>query len=378
MKKTAGILFVIFACCILTACAVKTYPRQVTAKEKADTNVAWAVDTSLARYVSGFYKPVFGLDKQVVTVDYDFYLDPAFRQNPRSFYPAPGAPPEFEAREKLDETDQVEIFLLKWKSSYSPMNPAFAPLYDSYPETHSAYGVYVKSRSPNRAAMIISHGWTGPDIRKYYKTIGMDLYAAMGVDTILLQQPYHGLRMPASSNFSGELFFSGEVSRINEAFCQTVTDLRTILLWLRESYEVVGAMGGSLGGITTLLAAAVEDDLDFAVAWVPPSAIGRIPFDSALAHFVARGMTESGLDRQKVDEILYVSNPANFQPAIPRENIMIIAGMGDNFVPTDQPMMVWEAWGKPEIVWFAGGHALNFQNSYCKQVESEFIRAHLP
>ena len=79
-----------------------------------------------------------------------------------------------------------------------------------------------------------------------------------------------------------------------------------------------------------------------------------------------------------MDDVLYVSNPVNFEPAIPRENILIFAGMADNFVPPDQPLAVWEAWGKPKIIWFAGGHAINYQKEFCEQREREFISAYLP
>ena len=43
------------------------------------------------------------------------------------------------------------------------------------------------------------------------------------------------------------------------------------------------------------------------------------------------------LDLGEAEDVLYVSNPANFEPAINKDNVLIIAGMGDNFVPPDQP-----------------------------------------
>jgi dienelactone hydrolase len=379
MKRVEVVLSLVLVSIIAGACAVKTYPREVTANEKMDTNLAWAVDTAGA----GLYSKIntglgYDLERQKVKVDYSYYLDPALKQDPRSFYPGVESPPRVEFAQKIEDTDEVEISLIKWESLYEPQNPAFATLYENYPETQTAYGVFVKSKKPNRGAMVISHGWTGPDVRESYKRENMIEYARIGYDAVLVQQPYHGLRAPADSVFSGEYFFSGEVSRTNEAFCQTVTDVRTMVKWLRESYQVVGLKGGSLGGITTLLTAANDDTIDFAIAWVPPSSMGDMPEDSPLVPFVIEGLRASGLDRAKVEDILYVSSPVNFRPAVPESDILVFAGMGDNFVPPEQPQKIWEAWQGINIVWFAGGHVLNFEGKRCAAIEREFLADRLP
>ncbi len=359
------------------SCAVKEYPREVNSKEKCQTNTAYIVDTAMARTQSGGYRLFYGMDKQVARIDYSYYLDPKFREDPRLFYPAPDGPPEIESREKIGEEQGVEVFLLKWKSKYAPRNPAFRKYYDLTPETHDVYAVYLKSKIKNKGALIVSHGWMNKSVTEEYQNQKLIEHTKDGFDVLLLQQPYHGLRQPADSTFSGEYFFSAEVSRINEAFCQSVTDTRTAYLWLRNNYEVVGAKGGSLGGITTLLLAANQPGLDFAVALVPPSNLGTLPADGALAHFVLKGMEDSGIDQELAAKILFVSDPTSFEPAIPKDDILIIAGMGDNFVPVKQPLAVWEAWDHPPIFWYAGGHTLNYQLAECVAIEAAFLRAGL-
>jgi dienelactone hydrolase len=378
MKKYGTLLIAAMLSLSVCSCAVKTYPRPVTAREKMDSNLAHAIDTAGARLVARVDAgPKYDLTRQKATIDYSYYLDPKFRADPRLFYPAPPSLPAVEVVKKIAEDDNVEVSLIKWPSLYHPMNPVFAPSYETYIETHTAYAVYMKSKRGNKGVIVISHGWTGGDITKSYKLEKMEDLADIGYDAVLIQQPYHGLRMPAGSKFSGEYFFSGEVARTNEAFCQTVTDVRSMVMWLKPSYEVVGIKGGSLGGITTLMTATVEPRIDFAVAWVPPSSLGDIPEDTPLAPFVVEGMRASGLDQDLVRQILYVSSPANFPPAIDKDDVLIIAGMGDNFVPPAQPTRVWENWGHPEIIWFAGGHVLNFQNKLCQEAERGFMLEHL-
>jgi dienelactone hydrolase len=378
MKRTPALLLLAVAGMFISSCAVKTYPRPVTAKEKMDTNLAYGIDTAGAKLVAEVNAgPRYDLSRQRATIDYNYYLDPKFKADPRLFYPAPSSPPAVEVVAKLTEDDKVEITLLKWPSLYQPMNPAFAPVYEGYPETHTAYGVYMKSKSGNKGAIVISHGWTGGEITKSYKLEKMEDFAEIGYDSVLIQQPYHGLRAPADSEFSGELFFSGEVARTNEAFCQTVTDVRSMVMWLRPNYKVVGIKGGSLGGITTLLTAAVDPTIDFAIAWVPPSSLGDMPKDSPLVPFIIKGLEESGLDQQKLDEVMYLSSPANFQPAIPKDDLLIFAGMGDNFVPPYMPAKVWQAWDQPPIFWFAGGHVKNFELKQSMEIQKEFLVKHL-
>jgi len=379
MKKITLLVIVLTVSWMAGACAVKDYPRAVTTGEKMQTNIAYSVDTTGAVLYSSLRAgPGYDIERQKVHVDYDYYLDPKFRDDPRSFYPEIAIPPQVEFVSLLKETDDYEFHFIKWESQYQPQNPAFVPFYETYVENHTAYGIFCKNKRGSRAAIVIAHGWTGGDIRKTWKLERMPEYAALGYDSVLVQQPYHGPRAPADSVFSGEYFVSGEIARINEAMCQAVTDVRSMAAWLREKYEVVGVRGGSLGGITTLQTAAVEDRIDFAVAWVPPSSLGDIPEETPLAPFVIEGMRASGLDQPTVKKVVYVSSPKNFEPAIAKEHVLMIAGMGDNFVPPNQPAMIWEAWGEPEIVWFAGGHVVNFEKKRCQEREREFLISRLP
>jgi hypothetical protein len=88
-------------------------------------------------------------------------------------------------------------------------------------------------------------------------------------------------------------------------------------------------------------------------------------------------MKMSGLNVDIIKRVLWVSSPSNYPPAIPKENILIFAGMGDNFVPPDQPKKVWENWGHPPIFWYAGGHFLNFELKQSRQIEADFLKKHL-
>lgn len=379
MPKTLTRLIVGAAVAIsLSHCAVKTYPRPVTAKEKVQTNVHHEVDNVMAVLHHYLLGPGFGYDvsRQMVQVkNYEFYADPAFH-TAANFYQAPPSLPAVK-KELIEENDVRSVWLLSWPSLYQPLNPEFAPLYESYVEDHTAYGLYYQAKQPSRGAVVISHGWTNGDIRKLAAVHKMDDYLALGYDSVLMQQPYHGLRRPPGSKFSGEYFMSGEVSRLNESVAQAVMDVRSMAAWLRQDHAVVGIRGGSLGGYVTLATAVAEPRLDFAVAWVPPSSLADFPETSMLIPYIVKGMKKSGLDRDIARRVLYVSSPANYPPAMAKEDILIIAGMGDSFVPPDQPAKVWESWGHPEIFWYPGGHMFNPDLKEAWQLEKDFLQERL-
>jgi len=380
MRKKRLLNFALaFLILALSQCAVHFYPRPVTGTEKAQTNIAHSVDSFTAFLERNLlaYKSRTPERQKVVLENYYFYADPRFK-DPKNFYPPVSAPRDMKM-ELLEEGKDYQMYLLSWKSLYQPVNPEFWKLYKNYQETWTAYAVYLRHKKPVESAMAIVHGWTGGDVTKKYniKHNGMWEMFELGFDVALLQQPYHGLREPKDSFFSGELFLSAEVSRLNEAMCQAVSDFRSLVHWLRQEHKLVGIRGGSLGGVVTLATAVAEPELDFAIALVPPSSWADIGTENKLVPYVIQGIWNSGIGLDEAKRILYPASPANYLPAIPREDILIIAGMGDNFVPALQPILVWERWGKPQIYWYPGGHIVHFGKKKIKQAEEEFLNRQL-
>jgi hypothetical protein len=165
---------------------------------------------------------------------------------------------------------------------------------------------------------------------------------------------------------------------INEAMCQAVTDIRSIKAWLRPKYEVVGLMGKNMGATASLMTAVVDEDVDFVVAWEPPSSLGNIQPGTPLAPFAVGTMRAVGLDQDIMNRILYVSSPANYELAIPVKDVILFAGMGDVFVTPDQPQTLEKKWDQLDVVWYAGSHLLNLQKDLCRYRETRFLITHLP
>ncbi len=380
MKKKVfaiGLIQLVFV--LLSQCAVQFYPRPVSEGEKVESNVAHAVDTFGAAFLrSTIAAKASKPDRQKPVIrNYMFYADPKFK-DPKNFYPAPQPITEMKQELFKDEKD-YRIFLVSWPSSYQPVNPDFRKLYETYQEDWTVYALYFKQKQPTNKAVVMTHGWTGGKVTDQLQvsTNRIDRLAKLGWDVLFVQQPYHGFRMPKDSYFSGELFLSGEVSRLNEAMCQAVTDMRSGIQWLKKDHQLVGMYGGSLGGIVTLMTTVNEPTLDFAIAWVPPSSWADLTANSQLVPYVVQAIYDSGIGFDTAREIFYPTSPANFKPAISKEDVLIIAGMGDNFVPVNQPILLWERWDEPEIYWFPGGHIMNFGKKEALKTEDEFLARQL-
>jgi hypothetical protein len=283
---------------------------------------------------------------------------------------------------------KYEAFLVKWQSQYRPQNPDFALVYQKYLEVQTAWAVVVKSKlRRNRGAVIVLHRFTGGDVRRTWRDEDLDRYVREGFDAVLLQLPYHGLRSLHGSVFSGEPFLSGEVARINEAMCQTVTDGRSMLVWLRhEGYEVVGMKGESLGAAAALMTAVVDDDLDFVLAWKPLVSFSDLSEKSPLAAPAVQIMRAGDLDVDTIKKTLWLAEPVNFDPAIPPtdengvDHVLVFAGMGDMFSEPGQAEAIAKRWGLPawgeerKLVWYAGGYYVNFDSFACKEKERLFLQ----
>lgn len=374
----APVVVCLLSTAVLCGCVVKNYPRNTTVFERVYTDAGWIVDKAgaeiLPRYNRGRR---YDLQRQTPTVEYSYYMDKNFRREPELFYPKPDGLPRVEVVRVLAETRRYRVDLIKWESLYQPQNREFGVYYKEYVETHTAWAIYARNKRGNRAAMVMTHRWSDPEITKTWRDRGLLDYAAMGYDVVYLQLPYHGFRALEGSVFSGEHFVSGEVSRINEAMCQTVTDIRSMVAWLRLDHLVVGVTGRSMGGTASLMTAVVEP-VDFVVAWVPPSSLNDMFEETDLAPFIRMGVRASDLDRDTVNKITWVSSPDNYEPMIPVYKVLVFAGMGDRFAPPDQPEKVMKRWGSINMVWFAGGHLYNFQKGLCRQIETAFLEAQLP
>ncbi len=210
------------------------------------------------------------------------------------------------------------------------------------------------------ATLIALHGFTMGDVRTDAAVLMADAWYRLGLDVVLLTLPFHGPRAPRDARFSGQLFGSWHVGRLNEAVRQSIHDVRRVIGWLRGRGTAVGVMGVSLGGYLTALLAELTDALAFAIPIAPPVHLGTLPTILFARSRWAKRMPPP-LTADQMTAAYRLHCPLTYPLALPRERVLIIAGRGDRIVPPEQPAALWRHWDEPPIYWYSGSHVAPFQ-----------------
>ena len=107
------------------------------------------------------------------------------------------------------------------------------------------------------------------------------------------------------------------------------------------------------------MVASLEDGLTCAILGVPVA---------DLIDLLGRHAGLSADDpRQRTIELAIpigrMMSPLSLEPRVPMPGRFIYAGIADRLVhPREQVIRLWEHWGRPQIVWYPGGHTGFFQS----------------
>lgn len=193
----------------------------------------------------------------------------------------------------------------------------------------------------------------------YYLLLGW-IMGRFGINSVFITQPYHGTRAPKGKS-DGALMLSGDQEQTIHAFRQAVGDMRSAVTWAKERFGgPVGVMGFSLGGFISLLAVCVDDRIDFAVPVIASGDFVRGMWRTQFTRTLVRDFEKAGLTEERVRENWGIIFPIRFRPKIALERIQLIGTLYDTLVPARSVEELWEAWGRPPIVWLPTGHVSVF------------------
>jgi pimeloyl-ACP methyl ester carboxylesterase len=298
-----------------------------------------------------------------------FYAAAPFADDPRHFFrfldgsrPVPEA--TFTLRRAL--AGDGERVAATFRSPYRPANPAYTAEYDGFSENHLVHvELWRHRRGQPRPTVIGLHGFgMGHPALDAVVLMAPTLFAA-GLDVALLTLPLHGARAPRSTRFSGQLFANPNVPRINESIAQAVHDIAALMTWLRyRGAGPVGVLGLSLGGYVAALAAALMDDLEFAIPVVAPACFGDLAHRFMATSRLYRSRTDRGLSREEFRAIYRIHSPLAHSPRLANDRVLIIAARGDRVVPAEHAIWLWAHWSGPQLTWFTGSHLVPFGRAH--------------
>ncbi len=309
----------------------------------------------------------------------DFYLQPELQAQPLRFFEFLNAPlevPEVSLSARRPRARNSERLSLVFDSAYEPAHPDQRAEHAHQAENHTVRAELWRHRNAEaRGTLIALHGFAMGNPWFDAPALMASNFFELGLDVALFTLPFHGQRQPRGSRFSGQLFTSPSVARLNEAIGQAVHDLALLIAWLRSRDDrPVGIVGLSLGGYIAALMASLVEDLDFVVPMVAPVCFGDLAFRfmSASRHY--RRRPASALDPDELRDAYRIHSPLTHPLRVPRERVMIVAGRGDRVVPSEHPTRLWHHWGRPRIHWFSGSHIVPFGRRHILKAIGQFFR----
>lgn len=300
----------------------------------------------------------------------DFYRRKGWLDEPEGFFSAP--PPLTDVAVNKVKDRRHSHLRLAFDSGYAPHpGEPGAERYLSYSGNNRVYGLMLRHPEP-RPWLVCIHG-----AEMGRAAVDLTLFRAhwlhrdLGLNVVLPVQPMHGPRargLPKRAVFPGE-----DVLDDVHAAAQSVWDVRRLLSWIRreEPESKIGLNSISLGGYIAALVASLEDGLTCAILGVPVADLVELLGRHA-------GLQRDDPRRKTVElaaPIGQMISPLSLSPRVPMQGRFIYAGVADRLIhPRRQIERLWEHWGRPEIVWYRGGHTGFFQSRPVQQFVGAAVR----
>jgi pimeloyl-ACP methyl ester carboxylesterase len=311
--------------------------------------------------------------------DLKLYMDLADR-DPRALFAAPDGKIDvtcYAPRRGYFTPSDGTCEGLKFESPYRPFGTRYRERFRRHAHSRMARARHWRHADGPRPTLIAVHGFMADPYWINERFFALQSFYEMGCDVLLYTLPHHGLRQEPWSLYSGHGFFSCGLGAINEEMAQAVCELRALIDWLAEARGVskVGITGISLGGWTAALLACFEERLQFAIPNVPVVS----PFDLIMewqptGMALRLGLTLLDLSIKDGRQLLAASTPLTHRPAIAKERLMVIGGIGDRMAPPKHSRLLWDHWDRCRIHWFPGNHVIHLDRGEYLEQMVRFMR----
>lgn len=176
------------------------------------------------------------------------------------------------------------------------------------------------------------------------------------VATVMVWMPHYGPRRT-----DGRRMISTDIDETIANCLQASADARRAGHWLHQRPEIdpdrVGILGISLGSFIAAATAGLDDQFDMVIPIVGGGDLAAtLMHDSREVRAVRRELIEQGFTVESLREKLRPIDPITWAPRVAKERILMINMEDDQVVPRACTDALWEAFDRPEIKWYPGGH----------------------
>jgi hypothetical protein len=221
-----------------------------------------------------------------------------------------------------------------------------------------------------RGALIIVHGHTMTHLAllEWYARPAIQ----MDMDVYFIVLPYHMQRAPRGT-WSGQYSLNSNIMGSALAFKQGVQDLRSLISWIEQERQVPVILAGvSLGAYTCCMTAVVDDRPKAVLSILGGGSLAQLLWDGYQLGRSRNQLQAGGISDADLERYWALLGPANWQPRVERERVLLLAGKYDPIVTPGNVDRLWQAWSEPDIHWYPCGHGTIAH--YHHPVREEIIR----
>lgn len=240
---------------------------------------------------------------------------------------------------------QIEVFSVTFPS----------PVESPTPENNTVHAEYYRPKGDGPFPAVIVLDITGGD-QKLSRIIASAL-AQNKIAGLFVQMAYYGPRRPPGSKLR---MLSTNIPLSIAAVTQTVLDCRFAAAWLASRPDVdprrIGIMGTSLGSFV----AGLTGEMDQRICRVALLLSGGGLVDAFYDHPMAKPYTKIfeslGGSKDVMKTIIAPVDPITCAANLKGRSVLMINARRDEIVPPSSSVRLWEALGKPRIIWYDTGH----------------------
>ena len=181
--------------------------------------------------------------------------------------------------------------------------------------------------------------------------------ATRGCSALFVKLPYYGPRREPGVETR---MVSRDPRETVRGMTQAVKDVRYATAWLASRPEVdaeqLGIMGISLGGITGALALTAEPRLHNACLLLAGGDVGKVAWEVRELREVRKTWEAGGGTRQTFMDLMRTIDPAAYGENVRDRKILMLNARHDEVIPPVCTESLWQAFGKPPIIWWDAGH----------------------
>ena len=275
----------------------------------------------------------------------EFRSDDARAHVPERFRLAPHAFP-VEAAKKFDLTySGVEVFDVRFPS----------PVASPYPENNTVHAEYYrpKGKGPYPAVVVLDI-LDGKQIVSRGEAVWL---AQHDVAALVVYMAYYGPRRPAGARVR---MLTPDVDRSVAAVTQTVLDCRRAAAWLAGRPEIdpdqLGVVGTSLGSFVGGLAAAAEPRFKNVCLLLGGGGLVDAFYDHPKLAGLGAVIRIVVGSKDRLKKLIDPIDPLTYAEQLKGKRLLLIGASRDDVVPPVALERLWEATGRPKILWFDATH----------------------